>query len=451
MKNKGQTKYDVIEKISEGGFSKVYLGRVQEGKQGNKKVIIKEIQRCSVKGNDIINNEILIHTVLQNDYEQEYFQQYGYSENDKKQIDKYKDYQFVRLIDYFFKKDKAYLVQQFYNRGTFQEYLNQQNKNNNNKTFTQVFCYIFSLIQAIKKLQEKKIIHCDIKPSNIFIKDSQNIVIGDFGLSKILGENQEVCQSHQIQGTEAYMAPEIIIQLNKYNKKKSQNKRQSLTLQKQQSSGVQLQKIPYSFACDIYSLGVLIYKSIFGINKYPYLYKLKMEIMEKEDYSLQDIDDQKIFQPLQQNYTQSNKTFPIFLNTIGKINQQKEDSYRCFMKQGSVDFDDQNNEILNEIKQLDREIKRDLVQFLEGLLDPNPETRFTMKQIKNHNIYFYLEKIYNEEIQKQLIINQNEQKQQNDQIQYSNISSETDIQFTLNESSEKSFSTNQNSYRDSDQ
>ena len=44
---------------------------------------------------------------------------------------------------------------------------------------------------GIKEIHNKNIILRDIEPENIFMNDNIEIKIGDFGLSKYLGDNKE--------------------------------------------------------------------------------------------------------------------------------------------------------------------------------------------------------------------------------------------------------------------
>jgi len=47
---------------------------------------------------------------------------------------------------------------------------------------------LYQLIVALKYLHNKKVLHRDLKPGNLFIDSNKNIKLGDFGLSKALGE-----------------------------------------------------------------------------------------------------------------------------------------------------------------------------------------------------------------------------------------------------------------------
>ena len=87
------------------------------------------------------------------------------------------------------------------------------------------------LCNALEVCERKKIIHRDIKPDNIFYNDMGVFKLGDFGVAR---EIAEMTQSMTRMGTYNYMAPEIY-----FNKK-------------------------YDHTVDIYSLGLVLYKSLNG-------------------------------------------------------------------------------------------------------------------------------------------------------------------------------------------
>ncbi|XP_041450647.1 chromosomal serine/threonine-protein kinase JIL-1 [Drosophila obscura] len=69
--------------------------------------------------------------------------------------------------------------------------------------------YIAEVVLALEQLHQLGIIYRDIKLENILLDGDGHIVLSDFGLSKILSEENEH-RAHSFCGTLEYMAPEII-------------------------------------------------------------------------------------------------------------------------------------------------------------------------------------------------------------------------------------------------
>ncbi|KDP27705.1 hypothetical protein JCGZ_19828 [Jatropha curcas] len=64
------------------------------------------------------------------------------------------------------------------------------------------------ILSGIAYLHRRKIVHRDIKPSNLLIDSKKNVKIADFGVSRILAQTMDPCDSSV--GTIAYMSPERI-------------------------------------------------------------------------------------------------------------------------------------------------------------------------------------------------------------------------------------------------
>ena len=92
------------------------------------------------------------------------------------------------------------------------------------------------LFSGLRKMRENNIVHRDLKLANILVSKDFTVKIADFGFAKFQVNNQVLLESYC--GTPITMAPEIL-RKNAYNEK-----------------------------CDIWSLGVIIFKMLVG--KYPF-------------------------------------------------------------------------------------------------------------------------------------------------------------------------------------
>lgn len=86
------------------------------------------------------------------------------------------------------------------------------------------------MVHVLKYCHDKNIIHRDLKPENIILNTTGDIKLIDFGFARVFGENSNLASTFA--GTHNYMSPEII-----------QGKK-------------------YSYASDIWSLGVILYELI---------------------------------------------------------------------------------------------------------------------------------------------------------------------------------------------
>jgi serine/threonine protein kinase len=93
----------------------------------------------------------------------------------------------VQLIEVMETKDHFYIIMEYCNQGSMDEYLKQRGQTSFSEQEAKV--YLHQLLNAFKCLHHNQILHRDFKQENIFIKDGI-AKIGDFGFSKISLDNQ---------------------------------------------------------------------------------------------------------------------------------------------------------------------------------------------------------------------------------------------------------------------
>jgi len=141
----------------------------------------------------------------------------------------------VSLLDVFEDNEKAYLIMELMTGGELFDRICNDFPNGYSEQQSSVL--IKKTLQAVEYFHEKGIIHRDLKPENLLFsspdKDDAEIKISDFGLAKIWSGDMLVKTAC---GSPNYVAPEVL--LNEMH--------------------------GYSFACDMWSVGVILYVLLCG-------------------------------------------------------------------------------------------------------------------------------------------------------------------------------------------
>lgn len=69
--------------------------------------------------------------------------------------------------------------------------------------------YVKQIALALQYAHERRLIHCDIKPENLLVRQDEELLISDFGLATFAQSSRDQ-STHGMAGTVAYMAPEQI-------------------------------------------------------------------------------------------------------------------------------------------------------------------------------------------------------------------------------------------------
>jgi len=76
----------------------------------------------------------------------------------------------------------------------------------------QVRGLMFDLVEGIQQLHSQRVIHRDLKLSNILLDHDMRAKIADFGLARIVNEDSTAQEPFTFCGTPNYISPEILAQ-----------------------------------------------------------------------------------------------------------------------------------------------------------------------------------------------------------------------------------------------
>jgi serine/threonine protein kinase len=140
----------------------------------------------------------------------------------------------------------AYLVMPYISGGTLRDELEREGK----LSLTQTVSYLEQMSAALNFAHERGVIHRDIKPANILLTPTKRLVLTDFGLVKIITEEQRdqtpLSGPGMPMGTPDYMSPEQVV-------------------------GGEIDA-----RADLYSLGVILYQMLTGI--VPFTGEMPMKV-----------------------------------------------------------------------------------------------------------------------------------------------------------------------------
>ncbi|VFQ74891.1 unnamed protein product [Cuscuta campestris] len=148
----------------------------------------------------------------------------------------------VRLLGYCIEGTQRLLVYEYVNNGNLEQWLHGAMRHHGYLTWEARMNVILGTAKALAYLHEAiepKVVHRDIKSSNILIDDKFNAKISDFGLAKMLNAGKNYITT-RVMGTFGYVAPEYA------------------------NSGILNEK------SDVYSFGVVLLEAITGRDPVDY-------------------------------------------------------------------------------------------------------------------------------------------------------------------------------------
>ncbi|KAE8714921.1 Cysteine-rich receptor-like protein kinase 25 [Hibiscus syriacus] len=172
-------------KIGEGGFGEVYKGKLCNGRE----IAVKRLSKSSNQGTKEFKNELALLSKLQHR-------------------------NLVRLLGFCLDGEEKLLVYEFVPNKSLDYFLFDPERRGN-LDWSGRYKIIQGICRGLLYLHEDsqlRIIHRDLKTSNILLDEDMNAKISDFGMARIFGVDQTETNTRRIVGTYGYMAPEYAMQ-----------------------------------------------------------------------------------------------------------------------------------------------------------------------------------------------------------------------------------------------
>ncbi|KAK7257498.1 hypothetical protein RIF29_31518 [Crotalaria pallida] len=173
-----------VNKLGQGGFGPVYKGKFPGGQE----IAVKRLSTCSGQGLEEFKNEVVLIAKLQHR-------------------------NLVKLLGYCLEGDEKMLIYEYMPNRSLDAFI-----------FDRKLCgqldwdirlkIILGIARGLLYLHEDsrlRIIHRDLKASNILLDEEMNPKISDFGLARIFGGKETAANTERVVGTYGYMSPEYAL------------------------------------------------------------------------------------------------------------------------------------------------------------------------------------------------------------------------------------------------
>eukprot|EP01029_Cantina_marsupialis_P005430 TRINITY_DN1589_c0_g1_i1.p1 TRINITY_DN1589_c0_g1~~TRINITY_DN1589_c0_g1_i1.p1 ORF type:complete len:772 (-),score=205.55 TRINITY_DN1589_c0_g1_i1:56-2371(-) len=113
----------------------------------------------------------------------------------------------VQYWDKFIEKNTLNIVMQFCAGGDLATLIKKHDEENKLFSERQILDLFIQMVNAVKEIHSRRILHRDLKTSNVFLTKNLIVKLGDFGIAKVL--DSSIDQASTVLGTPYYMSPEI--------------------------------------------------------------------------------------------------------------------------------------------------------------------------------------------------------------------------------------------------
>lgn len=172
--------FRLIKKIGEGGMSQVFLA---ENRAGGPILVLKVLE-------------------LRHDADdmalRRFVQEFALASNIRHR-------NVARIYAQGFTEHHAYIAMEYLTGGDLRKRIQE------GLSRSQALAFLGQIARALVAIHNEGIVHCDLKPDNLMLRDDSTLALADFGIAKHSGAQFDAGASSEVFGTPYYISPEQIL------------------------------------------------------------------------------------------------------------------------------------------------------------------------------------------------------------------------------------------------